>query len=60
MKKVLRRFLHNGWFDTGDIAEVLFTDGYVLITDRAKDIIKSGGEWISSIELENIANSHQM
>ncbi len=47
----------NGWFDTGDIASV-DTNGYVLITDRAKDIIKSGGEWISSIELENIANSH--
>lgn len=41
----------------GDIASV-DTNGYVLITDRAKDIIKSGGEWISSIELENIANSH--
>ena len=48
---------HNGWFDTGDIASV-DTNGYVLITDRAKDVIKSGGEWISSIELENIANSH--
>ena len=46
-----------GWFDTGDIASV-DTNGYVLITDRAKDVIKSGGEWISSIELENIANSH--
>ncbi len=48
---------HDGWFDTGDIASV-DTNGYVLITDRAKDVIKSGGEWISSIELENIANSH--
>ena len=47
----------DGWFDTGDIASV-DTNGYVLITDRAKDVIKSGGEWISSIELENIANSH--
>jgi fatty-acyl-CoA synthase len=42
------------WFDTGDIA-VLHQDGSILITDRAKDVIKSGGEWISSIELENAA-----
>ena len=46
-----------GWFDTGDIASI-DNQGFVLITDRAKDVIKSGGEWISSIELENIANSH--
>ncbi len=42
------------WFDTGDVA-VLHPDGTMQITDRAKDVIKSGGEWISSIELENVA-----
>jgi len=45
------------WFDTGDIATI-DTRGYVQITDRAKDVIKSGGEWISSIMLENIAVGH--
>jgi len=45
------------WFDTGDIA-TLDPDGYMTITDRAKDVIKSGGEWISSIEIENIAVGH--
>jgi fatty-acyl-CoA synthase len=43
-----------GWFDTGDVA-ILHPDGVMQITDRAKDVIKSGGEWISSIELENRA-----
>lgn len=43
-----------GWFDTGDVA-VLHLDGTMQITDRAKDVIKSGGEWISSVELENCA-----
>jgi len=47
----------DGWFDTGDIA-TLDADGYVQLTDRAKDIIKSGGEWISSVDLENAAMSH--
>jgi acyl-CoA synthetase (AMP-forming)/AMP-acid ligase II len=46
-----------GWFDTGDIATI-DPDGYIQITDRAKDVIKSGGEWISSIELENAALGH--
>jgi fatty-acyl-CoA synthase len=46
-----------GFFDTGDVATI-DCDGYVQITDRAKDVIKSGGEWISSIELENLAVSH--
>ena len=47
----------DGWFDTGDIA-TLDPDGYMVIRDRAKDIIKSGGEWISTVDLENIAVSH--
>ena len=46
-----------GWFPTGDVATI-DADGYMQITDRSKDVIKSGGEWISSIELENIAMGH--
>jgi len=46
-----------GWFDTGDVATI-DGHGYMTITDRAKDVIKSGGEWISSIEIENIAVGH--
>ncbi len=46
-----------GFFDTGDIATI-DPEGYMQITDRAKDVIKSGGEWISSIDIENIASSH--
>ena len=45
------------WFDTGDVA-VIYPDGTLQITDRTKDVIKSGGEWISSVELENAAVSH--
>ena len=47
----------NGWFITGDVATI-DPDGTVQVTDRSKDLIKSGGEWISSIELENCAMSH--
>jgi len=46
-----------GWFDSGDIARI-DADGFVQITDRSKDVIKSGGEWISSIDLENAAVAH--
>ncbi|NDW03891.1 long-chain-fatty-acid--CoA ligase [Jiella pacifica] len=45
------------WFDTGDVAHI-DQHGYMKITDRAKDVIKSGGEWISSIEIENVAVGH--
>ena len=47
----------DGWFDTGDVA-ILHPDGTMQITDRTKDVIKSGGEWISSVELENAAVGH--
>jgi len=49
--------LVDGWFPTGDVATI-DADGYMQITDRSKDVIKSGGEWISSIEIENIAMAH--
>lgn len=47
----------DGYFDTGDVATI-DGEGYMQITDRAKDVVKSGGEWISSIEIENIATAH--
>ena len=48
----------DGWFHTGDVASI-DPDGYVRLTDRRKDVIKSGGEWISSIDLENAAMAHE-
>jgi fatty-acyl-CoA synthase len=50
-------FEEDGWFDTGDVA-TLDHYGYMQITDRSKDVIKSGGEWISTIDLENLAVGH--
>ena len=50
-------FDKDGWFDTGDVA-TMDQYGYMQITDRAKDVIKSGGEWISSIDVENLAVGH--
>jgi len=49
--------LTDGWFATGDVATI-DPDGYLRITDRSKDVVKSGGEWISSIALENLAMAH--
>jgi fatty-acyl-CoA synthase len=51
------QFDAEGWFDTGDVAHI-DAEGYMQITDRAKDVIKSGGEWISTIDLENLAVGH--
>jgi len=48
---------HDGWFRTGDIASI-DTEGYVVIKDRTKDLVKSGGEWISSVDLENAIMGH--
>ena len=50
-------FDKDGWFDTGDVATI-DAQGYMQITDRSKDVIKSGGEWISTIEIENLAVGH--
>ena len=50
-------FTDDGWFDTGDIA-TLDPEGYLRLTDRAKDVIKSGGEWISTLDLEDAVSSH--
>ena len=51
------QFDSEGWFDTGDVAHI-DQNGYMQITDRAKDVIKSGGEWISTIDIENMAVGH--
>ncbi|MFI0448243.1 long-chain fatty acid--CoA ligase [Actinomadura sp. 6N118] len=48
---------HDGWLRTGDVGTIS-SDGYLVLTDRAKDVIKSGGEWISSVELENHLMAH--
>jgi fatty-acyl-CoA synthase len=51
------RFTADGWFKTGDVVTI-DAEGYLRITDRSKDVIKSGGEWISSVQLENALMSH--
>jgi fatty-acyl-CoA synthase len=51
------RFTADGWFRTGDVATI-DVEGYVQITDRTKDLIKSGGEWVSSVDVENLIMSH--
>ncbi|GAA5061757.1 fatty-acyl-CoA synthase [Thermocatellispora tengchongensis] len=51
------KFSSDGWLKTGDVG-VISPDGYLTLTDRAKDVIKSGGEWISSVELENALMAH--
>jgi fatty-acyl-CoA synthase len=48
---------HDGWLRTGDVGKIT-SDGYLTLTDRAKDVIKSGGEWISSVDLENQVMGH--
>ena len=63
---VIERYLHDkkssldkdGWFKTGDVGKIN-SEGYLEITDRSKDLIKSGGEWISSLELEEIVRNHE-
>jgi fatty-acyl-CoA synthase len=52
-----KEVLHDGWFPTGDVSTI-DADGYMKITDRSKDVIKSGGEWISSIDIECFAMAH--
>ena len=51
------KFSEDGWLKTGDVG-VISDEGYLTLTDRAKDVIKSGGEWISSVELENALMAH--
>src|SRR5579864_1565308 len=51
------KLTEDGWFRTGDVAKIT-PDGYIVIVDRTKDVIKSGGEWISSVELENAIMTH--
>ena len=52
-----RKFTDDGWLRTGDVAEV-DSRGYIKLVDRTKDLVKSGGEWISSVELENAIMAH--
>src|SRR5207237_6161737 len=51
------KFTNDGWFRTGDVVTI-DPEGYVRITDRLKDLVKSGGEWISSVDLENALMGH--
>ena len=51
-------FTDDGWFRTGDVVTIDPANGYMTITDRTKDLVKSGGEWISSVDLENALISH--
>src|SRR5262249_273896 len=51
------RFTDDGWFRTGDIVS-MDANGYIIIRDRSKDVVKSGGEWISSVALENMIMTH--
>lgn len=51
------KFSEDGWLKTGDVGTIS-PDGFLTLTDRAKDVIKSGGEWISSVDLENALMSH--
>ena len=57
MPEEAHRWTHDGWFRTGDVVTI-DPDGYIKITDRAKDLIKSGGEWISSVDVENALVAH--
>jgi fatty-acyl-CoA synthase len=57
MPEESHRWTHDGWFRTGDVVTI-DPDGYIKITDRAKDLIKSGGEWISSVDVENALVAH--
>jgi fatty-acyl-CoA synthase len=57
LKDEAHRWAEDGWFRTGDVVSI-DSEGYVKITDRTKDLIKSGGEWISSVDVENALVAH--